>query len=121
MSSRFLLELQIADMESYRDEAVCDIVIAHEKKDDEGVKKWYHEYQVYDRMVKLGYEMLLEGKLEVYDLKWAANEGWLCDMDWEEDWLKNQLEKAGVNKEEYDKKWKAVSNGKTPVPKTGSL
>ena len=99
------LKFQVYDLGIHRDEAVSGIVIAHEKKDDDGVKKSYKDYQLYDRMIQIG-ESMIDGGLENWDWKWVANEGHLCDMDWKEEWFKDNLEKAGVSKEEYDKKWK---------------
>ena len=101
------------------DDEVGAIVMAAEKGDLDGVKKHYEEYQKMERLRSIGYEMLIDGGLKEWDWQWAADEGMLCDMDWE--WFKEDLERAKVSKKDFDKRWKSVSNGKTPVPKTGSL
>lgn len=86
------------------EDAVADIVTAHENNDDDGVRKHYLEYQKVNRLIDLGYQMLFDGKLKEWDWQWASDNGYLCDMDWE--WFKEDLEKAKVSKEEHDKKWK---------------
>lgn len=85
------------------DEEVGKIVVAAEKGDMAGVQEHYLEYQKCNRLVDLGYEMLLDGGLKEWDWKWAADTGRLCDMDWE--WFKEDLEEAKVSREEFDKKW----------------
>ena len=46
---------------------------------------------------------MIEESLDDWDWKWAAEGGHLCRRDWE--WFGEDLKKAGVSKEEYDKKW----------------
>lgn len=98
---------------------VGEIVMAAERGDMDGVRKHYEEYQKMDRLRDIGYLMLIDGGLKEWDWQWAADGGHLCDMDWE--WFKDDLEKAKVSKEEYDKKWKGVPNGKAPDSKSGVL
>lgn len=101
-----ILGFRIMDLEIYRDEAVGDILLGHDHKSDKEVEKAFKEYERYRRLVEMGYEMLFDGKLEEWDWHWLADGGHLCDRDWYDDWFKKDLEKAGVSKEEYDKKWK---------------
>ena len=98
---KMTLEMSIEiDME----EEVDAIVISAECGDMDGVKKHYEEYQKMNRLRTLGYEMLIDGGLKEWDWQWAADNGHLCDMDWI--WFKEDLDKAVVSKEEFDKKWK---------------
>ena len=99
------LKFTIVDLEIFRSEALGGMVYAHDEKDDETFKKCFKEYERIDRLITMGYEMLIEGKLKEWDWKWLADGGRLCRRDWYEDWFKKDLEKDGVSKEEYDKKW----------------
>ena len=99
------------------DDEVGEIVMAAERGDMAGVQKHYEEYQKMERLRNLGYEMLIDGKLKDWDWKWAADGGHLCDMDWE--WFKDDLEKAKVSREEYDKKWKSGRTAIAPDSKSG--
>jgi hypothetical protein len=101
------------------DEEVGEIVMAAEKGDLVGVREHYLEYQKMNRLVDLGYEMLLDGGLEEWDWQWASDTGHLCEMDWE--WFKEDLERAKVSKEEHDKKWKVGRIGKAPDSRSGIL
>jgi hypothetical protein len=87
------------------DDEVGEIVMAAEKGDLDGVQYHYKEYQRMERLRNIGYEMLIDGGLKEWDWQWAADKGMLCDMDWE--WFKEDLEKAKVSREEFDKKWKS--------------
>jgi hypothetical protein len=99
------LKLVLADLELCLDETVGGILVGHETNDEDKVDESFGQYSRTRRMLDLGYKMLIDGKLEKWDWQLAADKGWLCDMDW--GWFKDDLEKAGVNKEEHDKKWKA--------------
>lgn len=99
-----ILEIQVWDLEIYRGEAVGGMVLAHEKRDDIEFEKCLEDYKKMDELCKIGYDMM-KGGLTEWNWKWVADNGHLCDMDWI--WFKEDLEKAGVNKEEYDRKWKA--------------
>jgi hypothetical protein len=99
------LKLLITDMEISRDEAVSGMLSGHYHEKYDKIQECFKQYEKYDRLVRLGYQMLLDGNLEDWDWKWAADTGYLCDMDWE--WFKEDLEKAGINREEFEKKWKA--------------
>jgi len=91
-------------LEMNLDDEVGEMLMAHERGDDDGVKEHYQKYLEANRLVDLGYEMLIDGKLEKWDWQWLADGGHLCDMDWV--WFKDWLEKDGVSREEYNLKWK---------------
>ena len=98
------LKWVLSDLWISLDEAVRGILVGHETKNEDKVDESFRQYSRAGRMLDLGYKMLTDGKLDKWDWQRAADEGWLCDMDWV--WFKDDLEKAGVNKEEHDKKWK---------------
>lgn len=99
------LKFLIADLEVYRDESVGEILVGYDEKNDEKVQSGFKNYRKYDRLISLGLEMLIDGQLEEWDWKYAADYGWLCEMDFEEDWCKKDLEKVGITKKDYLENW----------------
>ena len=98
------LKFTIEDIELSQNEAIGGMLVGHDEKDDEKFQKAFHEYEKYDRLLQLGYEMLIDGKLDDWDWKWAVKLGYLCEMDFE--WFELDLKKAEINKEEYYEQWK---------------
>ena len=98
-----ILELQIHEIDLCLDEAVIGMVIAHEAKDDKKFKEEYLEYDKNRSMLKMGYSMAEHG-VEIWDWKWVAETGHCCDQDWM--WFEEEFVKAGITREEYNKKWK---------------
>lgn len=98
------LKFILADLDLSEHEAVCGIVQAHRDNNDSKVNESYDQYLKIRRLISIGEEMLIDMKLEHWDWQKAADEGYLCEMDWI--WFKDKLEEAKVNKEEYDKKWR---------------
>lgn len=84
-------------------EAVGGILVAHDKKDEKGIKDALVEYERIDKLIDHGMIQLEAGQKD-WSWKWLADTGNLCDRDWV--WFKDDLEKAGVSKAEFDKKWK---------------
>jgi len=84
-------------------DALEDMLLANDKGDKERFEKSYLEYTRQKRLVELGYEMMLDGKLKEWDLKWSAKNGHLCNMDFE--WFKEMLEKEGITKDNYRTEW----------------
>jgi len=101
------LEFVVHDIDICVDEAVGEILEAHKKNDEEAINKAVEDYHKSRRMVYLGQEMLMCG-LKEWSWQWAADEGQLCERDWE--WFAEDLKKAGVNKEAYDKKWNVTES-----------
>ena len=65
----------------------------------------YKEYGKLRRLISLGMDQIIEGKLKNWDWKFMAKKGWLCEHDFEPDRFKGQLEKEGITKEDYCKNW----------------
>jgi len=100
-----ILKIQVGmSIELDVDDEVTQIVMAAERDDKDGVIEHYNKYKKAKRLRDIGYEMMIDGKLEEWNWQWAADGGHLCDMDWE--WFKEELENAKVSREEFDKKWK---------------
>jgi hypothetical protein len=93
------LKFLIQDLEIYDGEYVGGIMDGHDRNDNQKVKENFEDWEINRRMISLGYQMLIDGKLEEWDWKWAAKNGKLCDMDFE--WFKREFEKEGITKEKY--------------------
>ena len=100
-----LLDFIINDLEISQNEAVWGIMNGHKNKDEDAIQKSFKDYERIHRMIGFGNEMKNNG-LKNWDWKWLVDTGNLCELDWDDDWFKKDLEKAGASKEEYDKKWK---------------
>ena len=104
MRSSSWLEFIVADLDICVDDAVGEILEAHKNNNEEAINKALESYHKYRRRVKLGWEMIMDGRKD-WDWKWAAKGGHLCDRDWE--WFAKDLKKAKISRKEYNKKWKA--------------
>jgi hypothetical protein len=94
----------VSDLRIYEEEAVYALIDAHVKGDQIEIDKATDYYQMRNQLVSKALEHIECGKKDKFDWKWLADEGKLCDKDWE--WFKEDLEKAGVSREAFDKKWK---------------
>lgn len=99
----FMLNFQMTEIWLNIEESVCHMVQCHDKKDEEGFKKAFEEFKKHSQSYLIG-EKMRDHNLEEWDWKWAAETGHLCNYDWI--LFGDEIIKAGVSKEEYDKKWK---------------
>ena len=101
--SGFMLSLKVHEIRLCINDLFYGALEARKENNEEKVKEIMDSYEQNQRLLHLGIEMI-EESLEDFDWQWAADEGQLCERDWE--WFEKDLGKAGVNKEAHDKKWK---------------
>lgn len=99
----FMLRFMVDDLHISLDDAFYGALDAQKEGNEKGVKELTLEYEKTREMIRMGTQMI-EAELDDWDWKWLAEGGHLCQMDWV--WFGDTLEKAGISKEEYDKKWK---------------
>lgn len=85
-----MIEIGFNDM----NEAVGGMLAGFDKKDDKEIEKCMEEYSKNERVVRLGMQMMLDGKLQEWDWQYAESRGWLCEKDFE--WFKAELDAEGI-------------------------
>ena len=97
------MDIMLSDLQ---DDRLCCVLDMARTEDREERLKLFHKYEKLDREYDLGLTMALErgnSDWDGWDWKWFAEEGRLCDQDFE--WFKEELAKAGITEEEYHNEW----------------
>jgi len=84
------------------EDTVYNMLDACKKGEEEATNKYLEEYNKLNRLIELGYEMIIDGKLKKWDWKWLYEGGKLSQMDWL--WFGKDLKESGLSEEEYYKK-----------------
>jgi hypothetical protein len=65
----------------------------------------YEAYEKCRRLINLGLDQVINGKLTEWDWKYMAKHGWLCEHDFSEQRFKKELEAEGITKDDYIANW----------------
>ena len=101
--SNFIFSLTFDEICLNINDAVFNMAEAYGRGNQEEMDKARDEYFKRDQLLDKAILHIENGKHD-WDWQWLADDGHLCDHDWI--WFKEDLEKAGVSREEFDKKWK---------------